>query len=200
MGNIEPYFKIDKFGRVICKLHSNYDKIDKLSEQKAPIRNFELMLTCKTCTEYLNDNCYFPKSAIDQIEYDRLKTKAFRCKLCGNRIDRMWTVIYKLYYKEKFHVEMPLMCCMCNDSLKNKKFLEKYNKRAFFLKIYLFFSIMMIIDNILLINISPIDLLLSLFNILLAIFSFTFYWKFYKKLREGRDYYRKYFLNEENNH
>ena len=197
---VEPYFKIDKFGRVICKLHSNYDKINILSEKKAPIRNFDLMLTCKTCMEYINDKCYFPKSAIDQIEYDRVKTKAFQCKLCGSRIDRMWTVIYKLYYQEKFHIEMPLICCGCHDSLKNKNFLEKYNKRTFYLKFYLFFSIMMVIDNILLININPIDLVLSLFNILVAIFSFIFYGKYYKKLKNGREYYRKYFLNEENNH
>ncbi len=197
---VEPYFKIDKFGRVICKLHSNYEKINVLSEKKAPIPNFDLMLTCKTCAEYVNDNCYFPKSAIDQIEYDRTKTKFFRCKLCGNRIDRMWTVIYKLYYKEKYHIEMPLICCGCHDSLKQKKFLEKYHKRASILKFYLIFSIIMIIDNILLINISPIDLIFSIFNILLAIFSIIFYGKYYKKLKAGRDYYRKYFLNEENDH
>ena len=196
MGIVEPYFKIDKFGRVICKLHSNYDKINAMSEKKAPIPHFDLMLTCKTCDEYLNDNCYFPKSAIDQIEYDRLKTKAFRCKLCGNRIDRMWTVIYKLYYKEKYNIEMPLICCGCHDSLKNKSFMQQYQKKSAFIKYYLIMSIIIIIDNLIFIN--PIYLSFSIINIVFALFSFIFYGQYYKRLKEGRDYYRKYFLNEEN--
>ena len=195
---VEPYFKIDNFGRVICKLHSNYDKINALSSKKAPIPNFDLMLTCKTCAEYLNDNCYFPKSAIDQIEYDRLKTKLFRCKLCGNRIDRMWTVIYKLYYKEKFHIEMPLICCGCHDSLKNKTFMKQYQNKATFIKYYLIMSIMIIINNLIFIN--PLYLSFSIINIVLAVISFIFYGQYYKRLKEGRDYYRKYFLNEENDH
>jgi hypothetical protein len=195
---VEPYFKIDNFGRVICKLHSNYDKINALSAKKAPIPNFDLMLTCKTCAEYINDKCYFPKSAIDQIEYDRLKTKLFRCKLCGNRIDRMWTVIYKLYYKEKFHIEMPLICCGCHDSLKNKTFMKQYQNKATFIKYYLIMSIMIIINNLIFIN--PLYLSFSIINIVLAIVSFIFYGQYYKRLKEGRDYYRKYFLNEENDH
>ena len=189
MGIVEPYFKIDKFGRVICKLHSNYDKINAMSEKKAPIPHFDLMLTCKTCDEYLNDNCYFPKSAIDQIEYDRLKTKAFRCKLCGNRIDRMWTVIYKLYYKEKYNIEMPLICCGCHDSLKNKSFMQQYQKKSAFIKYYLIMSIIIIIDNLIFIN--PIYLSFCIINIVFALFSFNFYGQYYKRLKEGRDYYRK---------
>ena len=195
---VEPYFKIDNFGRVLCKLHSSYDKINIMSEKKAPIPNFDLMLTCKTCAEYINDNCYFPKSAIDQIEYDRLKTKLFRCKLCGNRIDRMWTVIYKLYYKEKYHIEMPLICCGCHDSLKNKTFMKQYQNKSTFIKYYLIMSIMIIINNLIFIN--PLYLSFSIINIVLAVISFIFYGQYYKKLKEGRDYYRKYFLNEENDH
>lgn len=193
---VEPYFRIDKFGRVICKLHSNYDKINKLSEKKTPIRNFDLMLTCKTCMEYLNDNCYFPKSAIDRIEYDRIKRKVYQCKLCGSRIDRMWSVIYKLYYKEKYHIEMPLICCGCHDSLKNKNFIKKSEEKSKYIKFYLITSILIIINNLLFIN--PIYLIFSIANIILAIFSFGFYGQYYKKLKHGRDYYRKFFLDEEN--
>jgi len=192
---VEPYFKIDKYGRVICKLHSNYDKIDIMSEKKAPIPHFDLMLTCKTCEEYLNDNCYFPKSAIDQIEYDRLKTKIFRCRLCGNRIDRMWSVIYKLYYKEKYNIEMPLICCGCHDSLKKKNFMQQYQRKAMFIKYYLIMSLIIIVDNLLFIN--PIYLVFSIINIVLAILSFIFYSNHLKSLKAGKDYYKKYFLGEE---
>ena len=193
---VEPYFKIDKFGRVICKLHSNYEKINVLSEKKAPIPNFDLMLTCKTCAEYVNDNCYFPKSAIDQIEYDRSKTKAFRCKLCGNRIDRMWTVIYKLYYQEKFHIEMPLICCGCHDSLKHKNFIRKSEEKSNNILFYILISVMSIINIIFFIN--PVYFIFSIINIAIVMVSIVVYVKYYKNLKEGREYYRKYFLNEEN--
>jgi len=197
MGNIEPYFKIDEFGRDICKLHSNYDKISVLSKQKNPIRNFDLMLTCKTCMEYLNDNCYFPKSAIDQIEHDRTKTKAFRCKLCGNRIDRMWTVIYKLYYKEKLHVEFPLVCCSCSESMKKKDFMAQYKKKALYIKYYLIMSIIIIVDNLLFLN--PIYLIFSIINIVLAIFSVYFYGNYLRKLKDGKNFYEKFFSNKGDN-
>ena len=52
-----------------------------------------------------------------------------RCKLCGGSIDRPMTIMYSLYNKEKFNVQIPTVCCACFDSLDNNSFLALTRKR-----------------------------------------------------------------------
>ncbi|MFX1274129.1 MAG: hypothetical protein ACFFBP_01555 [Promethearchaeota archaeon] len=195
MGHVEPYFEIDKKGRVICKLHSNYDHIKSLCETYTQDVRCDQNLTCKTCSSYTNDECYFQKSRIDEIEHDRLKKKDYACKLCGNRIHRMWTVIYSIYYKEKFNIKIPLLCCSCYDSLKNETFMDKYKTRTFSIKFYLILSILIIIDS--LFYIDPFYLVFSIINICFAVFCVIIYVKYLKKLKKGRDYYQEHFMKEQ---
>ena len=112
MPNIEPKFIIDDKGRVLCKKHSKYDNF---IEPKDYFQNLylEVELTCKTCLHYENNDCFFSKSKIDEIEINRIKKKKESlCRLCGKRIDRMFSIIHKLYNKEIYDIEMPLICCL----------------------------------------------------------------------------------------
>ena len=129
MTFIEPSFEIDEKGRVICQSHSNYPQFIKPGKTPFEEMQMEKLLTCKTCSHYKNDDCYFPKADIDKIEFDRVNRTRFECNFCGNKIDRMLTIIQKIYLEEKFHMKMPLICCSCYESLKNKKFDEYFNKR-----------------------------------------------------------------------
>ncbi|MBN1803373.1 MAG: hypothetical protein JW891_17820 [Candidatus Lokiarchaeota archaeon] len=198
MGFVEPTFEIDKKGRVICRQHTNYDYLKQLCEKAAANNSYscDVSLTCATCQEYLNDNCYFTKSDIDKIEHDRTKTKLFLCKLCGNRIHRIWTVLYSLYNEIKYDVDIPLICCSCYDSLKSNSFMEKYKRRSYSIKFYLFLSILIIIDNLVFIN--PLYTTFSIINIFFAITCAVIYGRYLKRIKRGRDYYQKYFLRKEN--
>jgi hypothetical protein len=129
MTYIEPSFEIDEKGRVICQSHSNYPHFIKPEKTTFEDMQMEAQLTCKTCLHYKNDDCYFPKADIDKIEFDRINRTRFECNFCGNKIDRMLTIMQKIYLEEKFQMKMPLICCSCYESLKTKKFDEYFNKR-----------------------------------------------------------------------
>ncbi len=129
MTFIEPSFEIDEKGRVICQSHSNYPQLIKPEKTTFEEMQLEKQLTCITCSHYKNDDCYFPKADIDKIEFDRINRTRFECNFCGNKIDRMLTIMQKIYLEEKFQMKMPLICCSCYENLKNKKFDEYFNKR-----------------------------------------------------------------------
>ncbi|MBY9014324.1 MAG: hypothetical protein KGD68_01400 [Candidatus Lokiarchaeota archaeon] len=129
MVNIEPSFEIDEKGRVICQSHSKFPYFIQPSKSYLEERQMENELTCLTCSHYESDYCFFPKSEIDKIELDRLNRSRFQCKLCGNKIDRMLTIMQKIYYEVKFNMKMPLICCSCYERLQQKKFGEYYIKR-----------------------------------------------------------------------
>ena len=87
----------------------------------------------------------FPKDEIDRIEKDRL-SYTFSCKLCGGSIDRPLTIMYSLYNKEKYNVQIPTVCCTCFSTLDNDTFLRDARRRiiilaiSFIVSISLFFS------------------------------------------------------------
>jgi len=126
---IEPTFEIDEKGRVICQSHSKYPYFIQPNKTNFEEKQMEDDLTCLTCSYYENDDCYFPKSEIDKIEFYRLTRSRFQCNLCGNKIDLMLTIMQKIYYEVKFNMKMPLICCTCYESLKKKKFDEYFTLR-----------------------------------------------------------------------
>ncbi|MBN2157203.1 MAG: hypothetical protein JW776_14255 [Candidatus Lokiarchaeota archaeon] len=151
---IKPSFYVDDARRVICESHSQIEKIRALSSLSdipafQETQQLEKILTCKTCLHYKNDTCYFPKEDIDNIERDRLSYR-FSCKLCGGSIDRPLTIMYSLYNKKKYHVEIPTVCCNCFSSLEDDSFLSNTRRRiifftlSFLISIYLFFSYAMV--------------------------------------------------------
>jgi uncharacterized membrane protein len=162
---IKPSFYIDDERRVICESHSQIERIRSLtafSDFPGSEATFQLekLLTCKTCDFYKKDVCYFPKEEIDKIEKDR-RTNYFHCKLCGGSIDRPLTIIYSLYNKEKFNVQMPTVCCTCFAALENGSFLK--NARAQILKFSSFIILTLIFlyffwDDIIAIGVDPIGL------------------------------------------
>ncbi len=130
-GIVNPEFTIDEEGRSICTKHSEYKKIMELDLAKNYPNEFELMLTCLRCNHYKENHCYFPKAEIDKIERDRVK-EGIRCQLCGMKIHRLITILHSFYYKQKFGVEMPIICCTCYAALNNNDYMNNTKKRMLF--------------------------------------------------------------------
>jgi hypothetical protein len=191
---IEPTFEIDKKGRVICQSHSQFPLFAMDGKDRFQDQQMEKNLSCKTCSHYFNDDCFFPRSEIDKIDQDRTNRK-LTCRLCGMKIDRMLTVIQKLYYQEKFNIEMPLICCICYDSLKKKNYIEKSKWRAnFFLSnaLCIVYSLVSTVFSLLILNFSFIGILILFLSLLLLYLNL----RRRKKIIEGIDYYKKHFLEE----
>jgi len=125
---IEPSFEIDEKGRVICQSHSKYPHLIKPDKTYLEDLQMEKQLTCKSCSHYINDDCYFPKSEIDKIELDRLNRSRFQCNLCGNKIDRMLTIVQKIYFEVKFNMSMHLIFFTFYKSFDEKKFPDYYRR------------------------------------------------------------------------
>ncbi len=130
MSFIEPSFEVDHKGRVICQYHSNYAYFVKPGKKEEEERQVDRELTCLNCTHYENDECFFPKSEIDKIERHRILFNEFPCKFCGNRIDLLITIMQKLYIKDKYNIELPLVCCSCYAGLKKEDFVERSKWKA----------------------------------------------------------------------
>ncbi|MFX1394672.1 MAG: hypothetical protein ACFFAH_14015 [Promethearchaeota archaeon] len=199
MENIEPLFEIDDKGRVMCRNHSKYKYfIEPKDYFQDMYLDFEL--TCKTCSCYHENNCYFTKKRIDQILFE-----AYLCRLCGNKIDRMLTVIHKLYYKEIYDVDVPLICCDCYERIKKKDFLSYSKKMTDFYLLNIVISIFLLCYFayfLSIINFHPIIyyfLIIPLFSFICFIFLIIII-KCIKKLRYfffGIKYYKKHFINQE---
>ena len=200
MSIINPTFEIDDKGRVICQRHTNFPFFVMSGKTRQQEIQMEKDLTCITCNHYNNDECYFPKTEIDKIEVDRLGMVAFKCKLCGSQIDRMLTIIQKLYLQEKFNIEIPLVCCTCYESLKKKNFMEYHEKRLF-LAYFLNVSIIIgFILSLLMIR-SPTSLIsgiiyaisiISLKGILKKTFRINLS---VREIRKGKKYFDEFYKN-----
>ncbi|MBD3197633.1 MAG: hypothetical protein GF317_21440 [Candidatus Lokiarchaeota archaeon] len=198
MAHINPEFTIDRKGRVLCKKHSNYQFLkEQIFSHLIDSRLIEKELTCKTCTHYFKDNCFFPRSEIDKIEYDRVIKKAFKCKLCGNKIDRMFTVIHKLYYEENFYVKIPLICCVCYEGLKRDKFMEFSKKRLSKLNydsIITFFILIILL--ILTLSFGSWYYFIGAFSVIIFCVYIFLYYREKKKIENGLKYYAKNFIED----
>jgi hypothetical protein len=193
---IEPSFEIDEKGRVICQSHSKYPLFIKPAMTPSEERRMEKKLTCLSCSHYINDDCYFPKSEIDKIELDRLNRSRFQCNLCGNKIDLMLTVMQKVYLEVKFNTDMPLICCDCYSSLEQKRYIKNNNNRIIFSILFyipiIFFMITLFRPIFVIVFIS------ILLGIVLKIIikRFSSQSLFIYDLLEGRRFYNKYFRNK----
>jgi hypothetical protein len=75
--------------------------------------------------------------------------------------------------------------------------MAQYKKKALYIKYYLIMSIIIIVDNLLFLN--PIYLIFSIVNIVLAIFSVYFYGNYLRRLKDGKNFYEKFFSNKGDN-
>lgn len=194
MGKIEPKFEIDEKGRVLCQNHSNYAFFIDPEIKEHQTQLLEKHLTCKTCDHYQNNDCYFSKLRIDQIEYKRTRrTKGYICKLCGNKIDRMLTIVHKTYYKEKFNINFPLICCACYEALKKGKYMEsnRFRSKIFLYNaLYSLYSLISILFFLLIYQIGIFYLIIFLFPVFYLLFINL---KKRKKLKDGLKYYQDIF-------
>ena len=198
---IEPEFEIDEKNRVICKFHSDYlNFIDPTKDYFEDIY-LDKIMTCLTCSHYTYNECYFTKSRIEEIEFNWQKRKVFRCQLCIHKIERMFTIIYKLYNKEKYGVEIPLICCNCYDKINTNQFLSESKK----LKFLYFFVILTSIFSLFYLNflliLLKLDLAVRIFlSICFSIFILLFIVKLLIVLKRniyGVKYYKKHFMHQE---
>lgn len=199
MASVDPFFVIDEKGRVICAKHSNYKEFVSPKDFFQDLY-LEIELTCKTCLHYKKDECYFSKARLDgilnQLDSKLSRKKAYACKLCGKKIERMFTIVHKLYYKEKYEVEFPLICCNCYDYLNYDEFMRESVNRIYFFILFLivgiFFSMVFLF-------------FMELFNLLnMLIFIWLIPWSLMifnrlKKLKatlQGINYYKKHFAEK----
>ncbi len=188
-GIVQPEWTIDDDGIPYCKMQTDYDKIIETNLKKRFPAEFEKMLNCKHCDHYKNDNCFFPKSEVDKIERDRLNL-TIRCQLCGMKIDRPFSILMSLYYKEKFNVNMPVICCTCYAGLEHGTFVKNSKRRMILFAISLFTSIYFLFTYFISIPVF------NWISILLFILPFSFWGyitvrdlKNIYYLRKGRKYY-----------
>ncbi|MGV9198132.1 MAG: hypothetical protein ACOC4M_04775 [Promethearchaeia archaeon] len=117
---IEPRFEITSEGKVRCIHHTQYSSTHrpKLKNDSLPTQLMGEALTCKTCDHYKKENCYFSRKELDHIDPGNLiNLHTHVCKLCGERIHNMHSIVYKHYYEEKYNVDIPLICCDCYETL-----------------------------------------------------------------------------------
>ncbi len=197
MESIEPSFKIDDKGRVICKNHSNYRYFVEPKDFFQDLY-LNIELTCKTCINYKNNNCYFSKSRVDEIE-SSMKRRKFRCRLCGRKIERIFSIIQKLFYKETYDVQMPLICCECYDKILKHLFLHYSKKITGFYILNIFISVFFLFYFAFLFSIFNIHTVLY-YLLIIPLFSFILFvvmviiFKCIMKLRFtilGIQYYKK---------
>lgn len=190
---IEPSFEIDKKGRVICQSHSKYPSFLEQSMTYFEELQMEKELTCKTCSHYENDDCYFPKSEIDKIEIDRLSRSRFQCNLCGNKIDRMLTIMQKIFFEVKFKMNMPLICCNCYKSLNEKKYLD-YNRGRIIESLSFYLPSIFLLINPFPFNIFAATMYILFVIVLKIVIKLKFHYSlFLLDLLKGRKYFEKNF-------
>ena len=201
MEYTDPSFEIDDKGRVICRKHSKYEYFTEPKDYFQDLY-LDFELTCKTCSYYKNDNCYFSRSRIDDIEYKRQKKKKlFLCRLCGRKIDRMLTVIHQIFYKEIYDVDLPLICCDCYEKINKNKFLSYSKKMTEFYILNIIISIYFLCLFAFFLSVLDVQPILY-YVLIIPLFSFVSFIviviivKCIKKLRYfifGIKYFKKHF-------
>ncbi|TFG02076.1 MAG: hypothetical protein EU542_05740 [Promethearchaeota archaeon] len=159
---IQPEFEIDGKNRVLCKYHSHYFEFITPTLDYFEEIYLDSKLTCLTCDHYQNDECYFTRSKIDDIEKRRKKGKRqFSCVLCGQKIERMFTIVHKLYNEQIDSVKIPLICCDCLEMVENHQYLNE-SKKLMYLYSYVILTLTFFIFYlIILLNILNLPLLVK---------------------------------------
>jgi len=193
MKIIDPSFEIDNKGRVICQNHPNYVHFIDPTLDYFQDLYLDFELTCKTCSHYEHEECYFSKERIDEIEESR---KSYKCKLCGLQIHRMFTIIYKKYNKERYNINIPLICCDCYEYLFKKEFMREAKNKVY---VDLFTLLFLIYSLWILLFLKDIYNFMTVFIFLWLIpWSFFTYYGLRRLKRNvnGIIYYKKYFADQ----
>ena len=130
----------DDDGIPYCKKQTDYHKMTSLNLKERFPNEFEKMLTCFRCEHYQKDDCYFPRSEIDLIEKDR-QDLSIHCVFCGAKIHRIFSVLMSMYYKDRYHVNIPIICCSCYSALNDNSFYKSTQRRMIFIIISFLLSL-----------------------------------------------------------
>jgi hypothetical protein len=199
---IEPRFEINNQGKVSCVCHTQYTSLHsrKLGKNVLPANLINKELTCKTCKHYKQDNCYFAKKTLDKIDPGNLMHyNSYVCKLCGEKIHNMHSIVYKIYNKKKFDVQIPLLCCDCYKALHSydhsiiTSLLSKSVKETS----NLFFLAWIVFSVLFFMAIFSIKSILAFGALMLLFFSFSL-WSLNRisKILKGLKFYKKNFNSE----
>ncbi|MHA1688140.1 MAG: hypothetical protein ACTSYC_06315 [Promethearchaeota archaeon] len=190
---IEPKFEIDDKKRVICQNHSDYLHFIDPNKDYFEEQFLELKLTCKTCKHYQNDDCYFSRTRLDKILSNG--SKRYKCAFCGSPIECMFTIIQKLYFKERYNVELTLTCCNCQEFISKGTYLIETKRKMlayFFMILFFSYSIWVLYFTLILFHLTIYLLILHgiiVFYINVLLFNRIL------NLHKGRKYFKK--LNKE---
>lgn len=196
-GMVTPQFIVDDDGIPYDKMQTDYEKIIHLKLKERYPNEFEKMLTCLHCDHYKNDDCFFPKREIDKIEKDRVEQK-ISCAFCGTKIHRLFSILMSLYYKDKFGVNIPIICCACYASLNNNTLVKNIQRRmilfAISLSTALYFLIMyflsIFIYNVIGLILVILPLTFWVYIMIRDIKNLYFLWR-------GKKYYEQIFVEKE---
>jgi hypothetical protein len=196
MSFIEPSFEIDEKGRVICQSHSYYPFFKMPGKTFFQEKQMEKLLTCKTCSHYQENDCFFPSLEIDKIEFDRLDRKGIICKFCGNRIDRMLSVVHKLYFKERFNIEIPLICCSCYESLKKNDFIAESKRKSLLITLNMCYLFILLAFSFSFGLFGGFTFVIMITGTILWSCIFISNLKRLYQIKRGREYYEKHFKRQ----
>lgn len=180
---VYPEFTVDDDGIPYCKTQSDYEKIKSMNLKERFPNEFEKVLTCLRCDHYHHDDCFFPKPEIEKIENDRQNTR-IRCALCGMKIHRIFSIMMSLFYKERYSVNIPVMCCTCYATLENGTFIKNTKRRMILFGISFATSIYFLLTYFMTI------FLFNYLGILLFIIPFSFWG--YISIRDAKNLYYLY--------
>jgi hypothetical protein len=202
MIKVNPEFETDEYNRVVCRNHDDY--IDFINPDKDffEILYLEKKLTCLTCSHYRYDDCYFTKKRIDEIENKRGK-RVFRCALCGKKIDRMFTIVHKIYLNERYRTDVPLICCNCYEYIAENRFLSESKK---LMQLYLFIVVALLfflwLFNFVIFLVELQEIVRSLMIIVYFILNLFIIIKILKRvwyIIKGMRYYKKNYIKINSN-
>lgn len=151
---VMPEFKISNTGRVYCQEHSNYN--DDESKHFPEIDFFRIFrgegkLRCESCLHYLNDNCYFPRTVIDQLRKEMgIHQRRYKCDICKSKISFLSNVLYKLLSEQNSSYKISLICCACYSVLKERESQEMLNKANCVMVVPIIIGLVVFIVNALL--------------------------------------------------
>lgn len=202
---IEPRFQINAQGEVRCILHTQYNALSakELRGKLLPTNLVYEDLTCKTCEHYKQDNCYFSSQELDDMDPRALiHYNSHVCKLCGEKIHNMHSIVYKIYYEQKYNIEIPLICCDCYNTLNSyntnisNSLLSKSVKETS----NLFFLAWIVFSVLFFMAIFSIQSILAFGGLMVLFFSFSL-WSLNRisRILKGLRYYRKNFETRKNN-
>jgi len=194
---IEPTFEIDEKGRVICREHPRYHYFIEPNKDYFEDLSLDIEITCISCKHYFENDCYFSKARIDEIESRRTEKKPYKCMFCGSHVHRMQSVVYKIYNLEIYNLEIPLICCNCYDNIMDGDFIRYSKKRIIvdiFLMFFLAYSFYIFLYLLDAFEFMPFLIVLWLIPWSLIVFMDL---KRFKYSISGLVYYKKYFADTE---